>query len=111
NGPLDGAYTLTLLKPLDHPTLGTEDDITLSIGFTATSGHGDSATSTISITVNDDAPAATAVADHTVTELTAAPGGDFVAQSTGAVPLNIAWGADNANTNVGAFDRKLAFLT
>ena len=113
NGPLDGAYSVTLLKTLDHPIHGTEDSLVLSIGFVATNSHGDIANASLTISVNDDSPSVAAIADRTLIEtLVPAAGdstGDFVAQSTGAVSLNVSWGADNNNS--GSFDRNVAFLT
>src|SRR5262249_32679662 len=53
-GPLDGAYTFTLLKALDHPIQGAEDNLVLNIAFVATDGNGDSVTGAFAVTVNDD---------------------------------------------------------
>jgi T1SS-143 domain-containing protein len=54
--PATGAYTINLLKPLMHPVSGTEDDITLNIGYTVTDGDNDSATGSLVVTVDDDTP-------------------------------------------------------
>jgi T1SS-143 domain-containing protein len=61
-GPEAGAFTFTLLRPLDQPTAGTEDSIVLAINFIATDGSGDSADLTLSIAVNDDSPIANDIA-------------------------------------------------
>ena len=54
--PASGAYTINLLKPLMHPVSGTEDDITLNIGYTVTDGDNDSATGSLVVTIDDDTP-------------------------------------------------------
>ncbi|MEP3051002.1 MAG: DUF5801 repeats-in-toxin domain-containing protein [Erythrobacter sp.] len=51
-----GAYTFTLLAPLDHPTTGTEDDLALNVGVVVTDAEGDTANGTISVTIDDDTP-------------------------------------------------------
>jgi T1SS-143 domain-containing protein len=56
-----GAYTFTLLKPLDHPEAGetgSSDPLALNFGFTAKDSDGDTANATLTVTVNDDGPAA-----------------------------------------------------
>jgi len=63
----DGTYTLTLNAPLAHPftdpdfqnngpELGYEDNLTLRFTYVATDGDGDTASATLSVTVNDDKP-------------------------------------------------------
>ncbi|MCJ9669507.1 DUF5801 repeats-in-toxin domain-containing protein, partial [Neorhizobium sp. SHOUNA12B] len=53
----DGSYSFTAGAPIVHPTAGTtEENKTLSIGFTVTDGDGDKATGTLKINVNDDTP-------------------------------------------------------
>lgn len=54
--PATGAYTINLLQPLMHPVSGTEDDITLNIGYTVTDGDNDSATGSLVVTIDDDTP-------------------------------------------------------
>ncbi|MFV3304594.1 DUF5801 repeats-in-toxin domain-containing protein [Pseudomonas sp. NY15181] len=59
-----GAYTFTLLKPLDHPAGNNENDITLNLGtlLKATDFDGDTVTASaekLVITVDDDTPTAT----------------------------------------------------
>ena len=51
-----GQYTATLLKPLMHPTNSTEDNITLPLTYKVTDNDGDTAASTLTLTVNDDTP-------------------------------------------------------
>ncbi|MGE7957493.1 DUF5801 repeats-in-toxin domain-containing protein [Pseudomonas sp. NPDC089530] len=62
-----GAYTFTLLQPLDHPAGNDENDITLNLGtlLKATDKDGDTVTATaekLVITVDDDTPDATGTA-------------------------------------------------
>ncbi|WP_454877177.1 T1SS-143 repeat domain-containing protein, partial [Pseudomonas farris] len=62
-----GAYTFTLLKPLDHPAGNNENDITLNLGslLQATDKDGDTVTAAaekLVITVDDDTPTATGTA-------------------------------------------------
>ncbi|MBP9684551.1 MAG: type I secretion C-terminal target domain-containing protein, partial [Rhodoferax sp.] len=52
-----GGYTTTLLKPIDHPVTTAEDVRTIPITVTAANGS-DTSTSTLSISVEDDAPTA-----------------------------------------------------
>lgn len=54
--PASGAYTINLLQPLMHPVSGTEDDITLNLGYTVTDGDNDSATGSLVVTIDDDTP-------------------------------------------------------
>jgi T1SS-143 domain-containing protein len=58
-----GAYQFDLLAPVDHPTAGTEDNITISIGFTVTDGDGDVANGTLTVNIDDDSPAVLAKTD------------------------------------------------
>ncbi|WP_220034071.1 retention module-containing protein, partial [Aquipseudomonas alcaligenes] len=51
-----GTYTFTLFEPLDHPVVGTEDELLLQIPFTVTDSDGDAASATLSVTVDDDTP-------------------------------------------------------
>ncbi|QTT83095.1 hypothetical protein HUT29_17960 [Pseudomonas chlororaphis] len=63
-----GAYSFTLLQPLDHPAGNDENDITLNLGtmLKATDKDGDTVTAAaekLVITVDDDTPTATGVAE------------------------------------------------
>ena len=53
-----GAYTTTLLKPIDHPNGGGENLQSIPITVTVSDGTA-SSTSTLTISVEDDAPSAT----------------------------------------------------
>ena len=53
-----GAYTFTLLAPVQHTVAGTEDDKTFNVTATVTDLEGDSATGTISVLIDDDTPVA-----------------------------------------------------
>lgn len=52
----EGTYTVTLLRPLDHPISGTEDTLSLRVNVIAIDGSGDTAPLTITINVNDNSP-------------------------------------------------------
>lgn len=109
---LQGSYTFTLLRPLDHPIHGTEDTINLSINVIATDGSGDTAPVTISIGINDDTPVIGTPADAALTD----PLSGNPATQTGS--LGISWGADRYNDHVdggvsattgGTGDRSVVF--
>ncbi|WP_283805466.1 tandem-95 repeat protein [Tardiphaga sp. OK246] len=88
----NGSYKFTLLKPIDHPVGGSEDDISLSFGYTARDFDGDTVAGTFSVTVDDDTPVATAPAETvTVSEI----GLPQVDAHTGF--LNVSWGADKGD--------------
>src|SRR5262249_22186354 len=105
----NGAYTFTLLRPLDHPIAGTQDDIVLDIRFTARDGDGDAIGGGFTVTVRDDAPAASGAANAAVDEggLVGSAGEILI---TGAQSLGIAWGADADTRGAGdAIGRALSF--
>ncbi|WP_207105018.1 VCBS domain-containing protein [Tardiphaga sp. P9-11] len=88
----NGSYKFTLLKPIDHPVGGSEDDISLSFAYTARDFDGDTVSGTFSVTVDDDTPVATAPAETvTVSEV----GLPQVDAHTGF--LNVSWGADKGD--------------
>ncbi|WP_237509730.1 DUF5801 repeats-in-toxin domain-containing protein [Pseudomonas chlororaphis] len=63
-----GAYSFTLLQPLDHPAGNDENDITLNLGamLQATDKDGDTVTAAaekLVITIDDDTPTATGTAE------------------------------------------------
>ncbi len=105
-----GGYVFTLLKSLDHPVSGIEDDLRLEFEVRATDADGDSVTSTVSITVNDDAPRIDAPESATLTENTrrGEVGETFQLQSS-TRSLGIAWGIDDANSGVSGRDRSVRF--
>ena len=51
--PLEGAYTFTLFRALDHAIQGAEDSLLLPISFVAIDGNGDTAAGTFVVTVNE----------------------------------------------------------
>ncbi len=93
---LEGTYTFTLLRPLDHPIIGTEDTLDLSIGVIATDGSGDAAPTVSHVDVVENVPIIVA-ANETHSNITDLVTG-AVATSTGS--LGISWGADNFNDHV-----------
>lgn len=96
---LEGAYTFTLLRPLDHSQHGTEDTLSLTIGFSATDGSGDTGTGTITVNVNDDSPVIIPEqVDQQIPEtayLTLQDPVNGFSERTGT--LGISWGADRFN--------------
>ncbi len=51
-----GQYTYTQVKPVDHPVGGTEDNVSVDISYRVNDSNGDSATGTLTVTINDDSP-------------------------------------------------------
>lgn len=74
---------------VDHPISGTEDDINITFGFTARDADGDTASSTLTITVDDDTPVLVGSADTITVDETNTP----FAQS-GFGSLHVSMGAD-----------------
>jgi len=70
----DGSYSLTLNAPVAHSATptgdGVEENLTLDFGFVVTDGDGDTATGSLAINVNDDAPVASGVVAGSVAEET-----------------------------------------
>ena len=73
-----GAYTYTQIKPVDHPghdadganngpETSHEDNLSVNLTYLVKDSNGDSATGTLAVTINDDAPAAAPIV-KTVTE-------------------------------------------
>ncbi len=55
-----GAYTVTQLNPVFHPTSGTvEENLDFTVKYTVTDGDGDSAEGSLNISVDDDTPTVT----------------------------------------------------
>jgi T1SS-143 domain-containing protein len=98
-----GSFVFTLKESLDHPDRGSEDNIDLAFKFIAVDADGDvTETSTFTVTVNDDVPVfSSPIVDSNLAESTTTTADNaFIMASTGAVSLNISWGADAAN-NLG----------
>ena len=53
-----GSYRVALLDQIDHPPGGSENDIVLTLNFTATDSDGDTAGGVIRIGIDDDVPVA-----------------------------------------------------
>ncbi|MGX9393321.1 T1SS-143 repeat domain-containing protein [Nitrobacteraceae bacterium UC4446_H13] len=110
-----GGYTITLLGPLDHSGAG-DDTLSFALNVTAADQFG-SAQTQITANVQDDIVVLSGdVAAQGVSEDGLAGANGFAANagSTGAVDLNINWGADNdlRGTSEGdGFGRTLSFLT
>ncbi|MBL8710140.1 MAG: hypothetical protein JNL25_13170, partial [Rhodospirillaceae bacterium] len=52
----DGTFTVTLLKPLDHPNGNAENDIDLQFKVKVIDNDGDSVTGNINVKIDDDSP-------------------------------------------------------
>ncbi|WP_162944043.1 MULTISPECIES: VCBS domain-containing protein [unclassified Rhizobium] len=107
----NGHYNFTLVQSLDDAK--GSDAIKLTFGYTATDSDGDSAQNTFTVTVADDKPVAATGDTGSVTEGALASGNEnphSESDATATGSLNISWGADNANTDLGgAGDRSVAF--
>lgn len=110
-----GAYSFNLLGTLDHATGSNSIGMTFTVQ--AAEADGDTVNTSFVVNVADDTPVlASAVAAHGVTEDGLAGANGFVsgAGSTGAIELNINWGADSDTRGNGAgdtFGRTLSFLS
>jgi len=72
-----GAYTVTQLAPIDHPTVGTEDNLAFTVTYQTKDGDGDTANGSLTINVDDDSPVITSSSD--ITGMTGQTGtGDLV---------------------------------
>ncbi|HEV7257126.1 MAG TPA: DUF5801 repeats-in-toxin domain-containing protein [Bosea sp. (in: a-proteobacteria)] len=105
---LTGDYTFTLLAPLDHPIANADDSLTIELPFIIQDGSGDRAAGSLSVTINDDTPDAAPIAAQTLAETTGGQGNVFIT-AVATSSLNIDWNSDDANTNTGPIDRKVAF--
>ncbi len=81
----DGSYSFTQFMALFHRATNDEDDLALTFGFTITDGDRDTATGSLTVTVDDDTPVAFSV---TATDQTDDEGkGPFEALSNEGVPV------------------------
>jgi T1SS-143 domain-containing protein len=55
----DGDYTITLYQPVQHPTAGEEDDVSLNVTVTVTDADGSTNTGDFTLTIDDDSPVVT----------------------------------------------------
>jgi VCBS repeat-containing protein len=60
--PTTGAYTVTLLAPVKHNSIGVEDNVTLDVTVTATNAGGTN-TATLTVNIDDDLPTANPVGE------------------------------------------------
>jgi len=77
-----GAYTVTQLAPIDHPTTGTEDNLAFTVTYQTKDGDGDTADGSLTINVDDDSPVITSSSD--ITGMTGQTGTGTLAFSIGA---------------------------
>lgn len=54
----DGDYTVSLLGPVDHPNITTEDVLTFDVDVSVTDGNAAPVTSQLTVNIEDDAPSA-----------------------------------------------------
>ncbi|HET7817039.1 MAG TPA: DUF5801 repeats-in-toxin domain-containing protein, partial [Sphingomicrobium sp.] len=100
-----GAYTVTQLAPISHPTEaapGTENDVSFTIAYTVTDRDGDSAVGSLTINVDDDSPMVSNVQTGpgvTLDETSAVTPAGFPISATSAsaaISATLAFGADLA---------------
>ncbi|MDB5537760.1 MAG: hypothetical protein JWQ65_2635, partial [Devosia sp.] len=95
-----GAFTVTLSGPVDHPAGAGENELRFDLPITATDGRGGSASTAISIIVEDDSPEIGPIAQLNVSEVTSdAFANTFITQTPANASLNIHWGADGAKAD------------
>ncbi|MFN7125672.1 MAG: DUF5801 repeats-in-toxin domain-containing protein, partial [Allorhizobium sp.] len=96
----NGSYTFTLLGNLDHPDGQSENNIVIQFPFAAQDSDGSRASSSFTVTVNDDSPlqdeagSATLTEDN-VSEYCATDDTPGNATKTESISLGISWGADD----------------
>ena len=103
--PLEGAYTFTLFRALDHAIRGAEDSLLLPISFVAIDGNGDTAAGTFVVTVNDDSPrvndVATSVGENDTVSIDLGNSISFGADHAAATPIVLSFtGLTNGPANV-----------
>ncbi|QFI69846.1 type I secretion C-terminal target domain-containing protein [Sinorhizobium alkalisoli] len=98
--PVTGAYTVALVdNVLQTAGPNGEDNVTVDLGYTVTDADNSTASGTLTVTFNDDVPAASNEAVQAVAEGTTVTGTfDFVAGADGATLTHV------NGTAVGAFD-------
>ncbi|MDQ0559402.1 T1SS-143 domain-containing protein, partial [Rhizobium mesoamericanum] len=97
----NGAYSFTLLQPLDHPQTSETGNTQLDLrfNFVASDADGDTANGSFTVDVNDDLPTAGSSGPATVTEAGDAEGAFVTQTATGN--LVFSQGADGAEvTNI-----------
>jgi T1SS-143 domain-containing protein len=121
-----GGYSevyVELRDNLDHPigadgeSLGTEDNLNITLNYTATDADGDQAYGSFDLSIDDDMPVIgepeTGMVDEEGINGNAGdsyPSGDMSGEDTVANgKLNIDWGADNNNDADSEFDRSVVF--
>ncbi|MDB5586598.1 MAG: hypothetical protein JWP26_1568 [Devosia sp.] len=95
-----GAFTVTLSGPVDHPAGAGENELRFDLPITATDGRGGSASTAISIIVEDDSPEIGPIGQLNVGEVTSdSVQNAFLTQMPEKVSLNVHWGADGAKAD------------
>ncbi|WP_178378265.1 DUF5801 repeats-in-toxin domain-containing protein, partial [Pseudovibrio exalbescens] len=103
-------WTFRQFEALEHgDATNPDDDLPLTFDYTVTDNDGDQASSSIVVTVKDDAPATGEAQSRTIQENDLADGtSPNAAGLTKTGVLNVDWGADDANGGVDG-GRALAF--
>ncbi|WP_045476678.1 retention module-containing protein [Serpentinimonas barnesii] len=65
-GATSVSYTVTLLQPIQHPTINVEDVLSLSVGLSISDGVNPPDTGSISVTIEDDMPVITSADNLTL---------------------------------------------
>ncbi|MCJ8237261.1 DUF5801 domain-containing protein (plasmid) [Rhizobium sp. SSM4.3] len=87
----NGTYEFNLVGNIDHPDTSTEDDVAIDFAFTVQDSDGDTASSSFTVTVNDDSP----IAEVSAVALTVAENDIKNRLSIGSDPFNQENGEDS----------------
>ena len=98
----NGAYTITLSGPIDHPAGAGENNVAMNLGIVVSDGFNTSET-TLTLTIGDDMPISTEPTAGTVEEAGLVPGGYEGGEGAHSNVLNgdlhLAFGADGPAAN------------
>jgi T1SS-143 domain-containing protein len=97
----DGTWTFTLLKPLQHSSVDTEDNLGLSVPVLATDSNNDHASAFINIQIDDDLPVAVDDGLTAVPSFSQGGGAELVVAAPGLL----------ANDDLGADGGKITSVT
>ncbi|WP_374652804.1 DUF5801 repeats-in-toxin domain-containing protein [Dongia sp.] len=99
----DGTWTFTLLKPLQHSSVDTEDNLGLSIPVLATDSNNDHASAFINVQIDDDLPVAADDGVTAVPTFSQGGGAELVVAAPGLL-ANDHLGADGGKITSVTFD-------
>jgi T1SS-143 domain-containing protein len=106
----DGTWTFTLLKPLQHSSVDTEDNLGLSVPVLATDSNNDHASAFINIQIDDDLPVAVDDGLTAVPSFSQGGGAELVVAAPGLL-ANDDLGADGGKITSVTFDGQEHNLT